>query len=95
LNFSTLCFAKGVDCKRLVAAATDLFKVHEVAFSRERLEVPGQLVGNLMAAQAAFRDLAPGESRGTLVAKCLTGIPSRPHLAVDLKMRMFLKRLIV
>lgn len=86
-------FTKGVDCKGLVAAATALFKVHEAAFHKDTLALPGQLVGNLMAAQAAFRALAPGESRGTLASKCLVGIPARPHLSVDLKMQLYLQQL--
>lgn len=86
-------FTKGVDCKPLVAAATELFKLHDTAFGKDKLAEPGQLVGNLMAAQAAFRELAPGESRRTLASKSLAGITARPHLAVELKMKLYLQQL--
>lgn len=59
----------------------------------EEWSVACRILGNLTAAQAAFRPLEPGEKRQHLVCKVLTAHARKPFLKLDPKMCIYLKAL--
>ena len=73
-----------------MSESSNLYDKH---LGNETMDSAGWIVGNLMGAQAAFRQLAPGKTRQAPTARCDTGVAQRPHMSVDPKMKMLLQRL--
>lgn len=69
---------------------SDLYSEH---FGDDKLKEGGLIVGNLMGCQAAFRALAPGETRQALAAKVSVGLVKQPHMCLDQKLGLLLKQL--
>ena len=81
------------DFEFLVSAEKSLQEEYAKNFSNDNLAAPGLIVGTLMASQAAFRQLSPGETRGALALRCSQGVPSKEFMSMDSKFMVYLQQL--
>lgn len=86
-------FAGCLDSSELTNVMSESSNLYDKHLGNETMDSAGWIVGNLMGAQAAFRQLAPGKTRQAPTARCDTGVAQRPHMSVDPKMKMLLQRL--
>mgnify|MGYP003333464458 CR=1 FL=1 len=85
--------AQKLDSEVLTSANNSLQELFKKNFSDDNLASPGLIIGTLMAAQAAFRQLSPGETRGGLALKCSQGVPAKEFMSMDSKFMVYLQQL--